>query len=49
VHEVYEELCADRRPASFFLCGWKGMIDEAKNRIMAMGYDKKDIHIEIYG
>jgi glycine betaine catabolism B len=49
VHEVYEELCADRRPANFFLCGWKGMIDEAKDRIIAMGYDKKDIHAEIYG
>jgi glycine betaine catabolism B len=49
VHPVYESLCADRRPAKFYLCGWKGMIDEAKERIMAMGYDKKMIHFEIYG
>ncbi len=49
VHPVYEELCADKRPANFFLCGWKGMIDEAKQRIMDMGYDRKDIHVEIYG
>jgi CDP-4-dehydro-6-deoxyglucose reductase len=28
---------------------WKEMMDEAKQRIMAMGYDKKDIHLEIYG
>lgn len=49
VHPVYEELCADRQPASFFLCGWKGMIDDAKKRITEMGYDKKDIHVEIYG
>ncbi|MFT3908872.1 MAG: FAD-binding oxidoreductase [Ferruginibacter sp.] len=49
VHNVYEELCKDRQPANFFLCGWKGMIDEAKKRIMEMGYDKKDIHLEIYG
>ncbi len=49
VHAVYEELCAQRQPASFFLCGWKGMIDEAKKRILDMGYDKKDIHVEIYG
>ena len=49
VHPVYEELCADRKPASFFLCGWREMIDEAKKRIMEMGYDKKDIHAEIYG
>jgi hypothetical protein len=25
------------------------MIDEAKQRILNMGYDKKDIHLEIYG
>lgn len=49
VHPVYEELCAERKPANFFLCGWKGMIDEAKRRITEMGYDKKDVHVEIYG
>ncbi len=49
VHPVYESICADRRPASFYLCGWKGMIDEAKKRITDMGYDKKSIHTEIYG
>ncbi len=37
------------KPAAFYLCGWKGMVDEAKNRILAMGYDKKSIHSEIYG
>lgn len=49
VHEVYEELCKDKRPANFLLCGWRGMIDEAKQRILDLGYDKKDIHVEIYG
>ncbi len=49
VHSVYEEMCKDKQPASFYLCGWKGMIDEAKERIHAMGYEKKDIHLEIYG
>lgn len=49
VHPVYEELCANRQPAEFFLCGWKNMIDEAKQRIQAMGYDKKAIHQELYG
>jgi glycine betaine catabolism B len=49
VHTVYETLCADKKPANFFLCGWKGMIDEAKKRIIDMGYDRKDIHVEIYG
>jgi ferredoxin-NADP reductase len=37
------------KPANFFLCGWKNMIDEAKLRIQAMGYDKKSIHQELYG
>ena len=49
VHQVYEEICADKRPAYFYLCGWKGMLDEAKKRILEMGYDKKAIHLEIYG
>ncbi len=49
VHSIYESLCGDKRPANFFLCGWKGMIDEAKKRILEMGYDKKSIHSEIYG
>jgi CDP-4-dehydro-6-deoxyglucose reductase len=49
VHAVYEKLCANRQPANFFLCGWKNMIDEAKQRITEMGYDKKLIHQELYG
>lgn len=49
VHALYEELCAGKQPASFFLCGWKAMIDEAKKRIQEMGYDRKAIHQELYG
>ncbi|MBC7536139.1 MAG: FAD-dependent oxidoreductase [Ferruginibacter sp.] len=49
VHAIYESLCRERNPANFFLCGWKGMIDDAKKTILEMGYDKKDIHLEIYG
>ncbi|MBL7701776.1 MAG: oxidoreductase [Ferruginibacter sp.] len=49
VHQVYEELCKDKKPAEFMLCGWRGMIDQAKQKILDMGYDAKDIHIEIYG
>lgn len=49
VHPIYKELCKERQQANFFLCGWKDMIDEAKANIMEMGYDKKDIHLEIYG
>lgn len=49
VHALYEELCDKRQPASFFLCGWKAMIDEAKQKIQALGYDRKSIHQELYG
>ncbi len=49
VHAVYKEICCDIRPVNFYLCGWKGMIDEAKETILSMGYDKKQIHLEIYG
>ncbi len=49
VHAIYEELCSTKMPAYFFLCGWKNMIDEAKNRIQVMGYDRKAIHQELYG
>jgi len=50
VHAVYEELLHEQKPdAKFYLCGWKAMIDEAKQRITALGYDRKDIHLELYG
>jgi CDP-4-dehydro-6-deoxyglucose reductase len=49
VHTVYEKLCENRPEALFYLCGWKQMIDEAKQRILNMGYDKKSIHQELYG
>lgn len=50
VHAVYEELVkGSTPPAYFFLCGWKNMIDEARERIMALGYDRHDIHLELYG
>jgi CDP-4-dehydro-6-deoxyglucose reductase len=50
VHQVYEKLLAEEKdPARFYLCGWKNMVDEAKERIVALGYEKKDIHLELYG
>jgi len=48
VHPVYEKMFADKRPAMFYLCGWKVMIKEARDRLMAMGYDKKQIKFELY-
>ena len=49
VHAIYEELCNKHPPANFFLCGWKNMIDEARQRIQALGYERKSIHQELYG
>jgi len=48
VHPVYEELFSDKRPAYFYVCGWPAMIKEARQRIEAMGYDKKRIKFELY-
>lgn len=56
VHAVYEKLIAEKKngsdelpAAQFYLCGWKAMVDEAKQRVLALGYDKKQIHLELYG
>ena len=61
VHQVYLDLIRENKPkeaagsdaalkpSRFFLCGWKDMIDEAKNKITGEGYTKKDIVQEIYG
>ena len=56
VHDVYENLVHQKMngsgevpAAKFYLCGWKVMIDEARQRIVQLGYDKKAIHLELYG
>ena len=49
VHPIYEALCKDKPAARFYLCGWKHMVDEAKKRIVELGYDRKAIHQELYG
>jgi glycine betaine catabolism B len=60
VHAIYEKLCKEKTtmsednqavpgPAYFYLCGWKAMIDDAKKKILELGYDRKAIHLELYG
>jgi ferredoxin-NADP reductase len=59
VHDLYESICKKNneacedlqnlRPASFYLCGWKFMIDDARQKIASLGYDRKAIHLESYG
>jgi CDP-4-dehydro-6-deoxyglucose reductase len=48
VHAVYEELFADKHPATFYLCGWKDMLRDARHKLEAMGYDRKKIKFESY-
>jgi CDP-4-dehydro-6-deoxyglucose reductase len=48
VHSVYEEIFSDKRPATFYLCGWRDMLVEARKRIEAMGYEKSKIKFESY-
>lgn len=55
VHQVYQDLISEKKSsgndciASFYLCGWKDMIDEAKRRIIELGFDRKCVHQELYG
>ncbi len=59
VHSIYQEICGEKilgcrdlskpSPATFYLCGWKFMIEDAKKNILEMGYTKGDIRLELYG
>jgi CDP-4-dehydro-6-deoxyglucose reductase len=49
VHDVYDNLVKNKPDANFYLCGWRNMIDEARERLKNLGYDKKNIHFELYG
>jgi ferredoxin-NADP reductase len=59
VHNLYETICKENaeacegiqklKPAYFYLCGWKFMIDDARKKISDMGYDRNSIHLESYG
>lgn len=48
VHGVYEKLYDDGKPALFYICGWKEMIMQARNKLLEMGYDKSQIKFELY-
>ena len=48
VHQVYKELYANVRPAYFYICGWKNMIFEARDNLLAMGYPRDDIKFELF-
>lgn len=51
VHQIYLEKHKDTRTdIQFYLCGWSDMIDDAvANLMIKLGYDKSQIHYELYG
>ena len=56
VHPVYENIIKEKQNIQgslpeihFMLCGWRAMVDEAKERIVQLGYTRKEIHQELYG
>lgn len=51
VHQVYlEQYATPRADLDFYICGWSNMIDDAvANLIVKLGYDKSQVHYELYG
>ena len=51
IHDVYLKKYQDVNPQrQFYICGWSKMIDETvANLIVTLGYDKTQIHYELYG
>jgi CDP-4-dehydro-6-deoxyglucose reductase len=49
VHQVYQEIFSDTRPANFYICGWDAMIKEARRNLKdEMGYERREILFEKY-
>ena len=51
VHGVYTEGYREKRAdVDFYICGWSNMIDDAVAKLIVdLGYDKSQIHYELYG
>jgi ferredoxin-NADP reductase len=51
VHEVYTKVYREKRDdVDFYICGWSNMIDDVVAKLMIdLGYDKSQIHYELYG
>ncbi len=48
VHPHYTKHYADKRPATFYLCGWRAMLDDARGHLTELGYDRHSVKIELY-
>lgn len=50
VHKIYEAHYPNPRPdLTIYLCGWAVMVDEARERLLGLGYDSKQVVAELYG
>ncbi len=51
VHATYIRLLEEgaSKEAQFYICGWKDMVDEARNTLAKLGIPKNQIHFELYG
>lgn len=50
VHQIYEEKYSEVITGrKFYLCGWRNMIDQARENFTNMGYDRKQVIFELYG
>lgn len=48
VHPIYERIFSDHRDARFYVCGWDAMCTEARHRLKAMGYNRRQYFFELY-
>ncbi|WP_116106821.1 ferredoxin--NADP reductase [Lewinella sp. IMCC34191] len=50
VHPIYERSYREvRDDIRFYLCGWSQMVDEARERLLKMGYSEEQVILELYG
>lgn len=51
VHATYKRLLETgaSKDAQFYICGWKDMVDEARETLAELGIPKNQIHFELYG
>jgi CDP-4-dehydro-6-deoxyglucose reductase len=51
VHEKYQEVAKthEKEKTSFLFCGWREMIDQARQELSELNYKKEQIIFELYG
>lgn len=50
LHQIYQNHYSATHPDRIFmLCGWRQMVDQAREHLKEMGYDDKQILLELYG